>query len=668
MKRILFIFSIILPIHLFAQYNIDSINHLILKTKDDTQLVNYYLEISNLYFGNNLDSSKCYLNLSERILQNINNDTLHLKFLNTYGNFYLTKGDNQKAKEYYDAGYKLANEQKNEEYLKRFTINNAKLAIKNGNYHQALKFYLEFESNIDTNNNFQKNILAKFYQNKSVCNTYLKKYNDAEKDIKKIILYAKNDSDSMYYYYAYTNLMILKNVKFETILPFFNNALKFVKKTKNLRLQIQLLTVTSESLYENGNYNEGLKYINEAIQLSRENNFDLEEMIAKYHQSLIYHLLKKNRIALSICKQITKYYKDNKDIHLLILSLDLQSDINESLKNYKEALENKKEANKLREKTTGEEQQKIAAELESQYDLNNKQKQIDAKIYENQLQKEKIVIEQKQKYFIFLLFSISIILLIWSLLNYSKKQKLNKELINQKFELQTKRDELDKTNKLKDKLFAMIGHDLRSPVTNILDQLTLWESEKQNEKSKLNKDSILKLKVNIVNLQLILSNLLQWASSQIISSTPNIQKINLKQITNGILGQLNENLKQKDIKIINYLENEEIQFDENQLNIILRNIISNSIKYSFNDNFIFISSIDSQNNVVLKIKDAGIGMSEEKIKNLFRFPNSEIGTMGEKGIGLGLSICKELIDKNNSIINIESNIGIGTTVTLVFPK
>ena len=136
---------------------------------------------------------------------------------------------------------------------------------------------------------------------------------------------------------------------------------------------------------------------------------------------------------------------------------------------------------------------------------------------------------------------------------YLQKQKLNKELINQKFELQTKSDELDKTNKLKDKLFAMIGHDLRSPVTNILDQLTLWESEKQNEKFKLNKDSILKLKVNIVNLQLILSNLLQWASSQIISSTPNIQKINLKQITNGILRQLNENLKQKDIKIINYL-------------------------------------------------------------------------------------------------------------------
>jgi len=666
MKIRCIIIFLILSTILSSQNTIDSLINEINNTRNDSILINDYLELSFCYFSINLDSSKFYLNRANDYLNNKEYQSLRLKYRNNLGNYFFTKGDNQKAKENYDIGYQLSKSSNNDEYEKRFTINYARLSIRNGNYYQALKFYLDFESKIDTNSKFQKSILSKFYQNKSVCNTYLKKYDDAEKDLKNIIKFANNSSDSLNYYFAYTNLLYLKNFKFDTIRPFFNKALEISKKNKNIRLELQLLTLAGESLYENDQLDEGLKYINNAITLSKSHKFEFEENLAKYHQSFIFYKMKKNKLALDQCKALKKYYEDNDETRLLIQCIDLMTNIYSQEGKYKEAFEALKDADALREKTVGEDQQKLALELETQYDLNNKQKQIEEKEFENQLQKEKLNIEKKQKYFIFLLLSISIMFLIWALFNYSKKQKLYKILENQKIILQLKSEELSKTNQLKDKLFAMISHDLRSPVSNLFDNMILWDTVKSTRKRTEETVTFRKMKLSVENLQHVINNVLQWASSQIKNINPNRQYVKLKPLINNIEQQLIENLRNKDIKLISYIEDEVVVFDENQLNIVLRNLISNAIKYSQPDGFILIGMVLELDHNVLYIKDKGIGIQKDILESIFNFPISVIGTKGEKGTGIGLSITKELIEKNNCKLIIESQENIGTTVKIIF--
>lgn len=663
--RFIIIFLILSKI-LNSQNSIDSLINEINHTINDSILINDYLELSFCYFSLNLDSSKFYLNRANEYLNNKDYQSLRLKYWNNLGNYFFTKGDNQKAKENYDNGFQLAKSSNNDEYLKRFTINYARLSIRNGNYYQALKFYLEFESKIDTNSDFQRSILSKFYQNKSVCNTYLKKYDDAEKDIINIIKFANNSSDSLNYYFAYTNLLYLKNYHFDTIRPFFSKALDISKRNKNIRLELQLLTLAGESLYENNQNEEGLRYINNAITLSKSHKFEFEENLAKYHQCFIYYKLKKYKLALDQCKNLITYYKENEETRLLIQCLDLMTNIYSHDKNYKKAFETLKDADALREKTLGEEQQKLALELETQYDLNNKQKLIEAKEFENQLQKEKLNIEKKQKYFIFIILSIALLFLIWALFNYSKKQKLNIILESQKMDLQNKTNELAKTNLLKDKLFAMISHDLRSPVSNLFDNMLLWDIEESLHKTHFQNSSMKKMKLSVENLQHVLNNVLQWASSQIKNIHPNRQHVQLKPLINNIEQQLNENLRNKDIKLISYIEDEVVVFDENQLNIVLRNLISNAIKYSQPDGFILIGMKIELNQNVLYIKDKGIGIQKDMLESIFNFPISVIGTKGERGTGIGLSITKELIEKNNCKLVIESQENIGTTVKIIF--
>lgn len=245
-----------------------------------------------------------------------------------------------------------------------------------------------------------------------------------------------------------------------------------------------------------------------------------------------------------------------------------------------------------------------------------------------------------------------------------------KEVTEQNKKLGALNKELRESNKTKDKLFSIIAHDLRSPFNNILgfteylheNYLELNEDERYGMIDKVAKSTN-----KAFNL---LSNLLFWASSQLKSISIKKERINVLSFVKDVLVLHEDNIQEKEIILkTNDLEFE-IDFDPNHLQIVLNNLIANAIKFTFRKGTIEISGSKDSRNKIISIKDSGTGMSPEiagKILNNKEFLTNP-GTESEKGTGLGLMLVKELVDKNQASITVESALNRGTTFTISFTE
>ena len=238
-------------------------------------------------------------------------------------------------------------------------------------------------------------------------------------------------------------------------------------------------------------------------------------------------------------------------------------------------------------------------------------------------------------------------------------------------ELQHQKKNLKELNATKDKFFSIVGHDLKSPLNQLLGLSEILQQAIESEKSK---DAI-KL-ASLINEsaksgRLLLENLLEWSRSQTGSINFNPELLDLREITGEVL-ELNENnAKSKEIKISVNIGKGVVAFaDGNMIKTILRNLISNSIKFTNRGGQIILGAELSNGYVTYSISDNGIGMKESDLKKLFRIdvnPKS-IGDSQEKGTGLGLILCKEFIDINNGDIWAESTLGKGSTFYFSLPQ
>jgi signal transduction histidine kinase len=242
-----------------------------------------------------------------------------------------------------------------------------------------------------------------------------------------------------------------------------------------------------------------------------------------------------------------------------------------------------------------------------------------------------------------------------------KNKELEIKVQERTLALQKSNEELQKSNQTKDKLFSIISHDLRSPIaalkgfTDILDPNILTN----NELEIIKKELIKQLNATDDTLK----NLLLWANSQMQGEIINPKNLNLHQLVSENFDFLANIAKQKEIKLLNKVDvDEQVFADENHLRAILRNLIANALKFSYQNGEITISSEVIGENVQIAVKDTGIGISAEEKEKLFaNLYFSTKGTAGEKGSGLGLTLVKELVEKNGGKIWAESEPRKGST-------
>ena len=219
--------------------------------------------------------------------------------------------------------------------------------------------------------------------------------------------------------------------------------------------------------------------------------------------------------------------------------------------------------------------------------------------------------------------------------------------------------------------FSIIAHDLKSPFNGIIGVSNLLKDEAK----KLNLHTIHQY-ANMINTSTIqtyrlLENLLNWARIQQGTITFNPSSILLKVLVEGVIDLLHESAYQKKISIKDSTPtNLMVNLDEGMIETILRNLVSNAIKFTPIGGKIEISADVINNAVEISVSDNGVGIPKENIQKLFNIDTnySNPGTEKERGTGLGLILCKEFVEKHDGNICVESAEGKGSTFTISLPK
>ncbi|MDF1576326.1 MAG: sensor histidine kinase [Bacteroidales bacterium] len=245
-------------------------------------------------------------------------------------------------------------------------------------------------------------------------------------------------------------------------------------------------------------------------------------------------------------------------------------------------------------------------------------------------------------------------------------QSVSKELGRQKLKLETTNRNLVEAMNARNRLFAIIGHDVRAPIGYNLQALEmLIEDPDMEEKERL---ELLKMMATSSEITYnLLDNLLVWGRSQTgkLKATP--VRMKLKDLIDESLELIGIGLKEKHLKVEVYVSEEHyVEADRDQLYIVIRNLMSNAMKFTPEKGSIYISSKKLNGEVAISVRDTGIGIPESMQNKLFD-TNAHVstnGTRGEKGSGLGLAICQEIMQTNGGWMKIDSKSGKGTTITL----
>jgi signal transduction histidine kinase/ligand-binding sensor domain-containing protein len=251
-----------------------------------------------------------------------------------------------------------------------------------------------------------------------------------------------------------------------------------------------------------------------------------------------------------------------------------------------------------------------------------------------------------------------------------EKIKLEELLRVRTREIEQSREELENLNRKKDLIFSILSHDLRSPLTTLKGFLGLLI----DHADALSKQDLQRYATNIRNsvttsLDLI-DNTLFWSLSQTGNIQYNPTSVQLAPLFEKIKGLYQLTAEKKHLTL-NFPSTNGLAVlaDENMLYVLLRNLVSNAIKFTPEMNTIRVDASDNGEEVMVSVKDSGIGMTSEEINKIFLFDNPMVkkGTSSEKGTGLGLILCKKFVEMNKGKLLIESKVGVGSMFTVVLP-
>ncbi len=309
--------------------------------------------------------------------------------------------------------------------------------------------------------------------------------------------------------------------------------------------------------------------------------------------------------------------------------------------------------------------EKETREQQMQIDLLNKERELQQAVISHQEQMRKIYIAV-----------IILIFLFSSFIFYSYQEKRkaniqlkhkNDEISRQNKEIQEQAEKLRELNQLKDKLFSIIAHDLRSPLGSLLTLLNLTQQGYFTKEGF--KEVIDELSKNVGYTTELLENLLKWAQSQMQGLKIQPTYFNLHDVANSKFELYKEHASEKGIELINNIDKEISVFaDSAMIELVYRNLIANAIKFSKKGGTVTAKAKVENNQVTATVSDTGTGIEPENLKKIFgKEIFSTKGTSNEKGTGLGLMLCKDFITLNKGEIWVKSEAGKGSDFYFTIP-
>ena len=347
----------------------------------------------------------------------------------------------------------------------------------------------------------------------------------------------------------------------------------------------------------------------------------------------------------------------------------------EQKNNLKQALAYQKVYAQIRDSVTRSSKLKTIQLIQNYHALNTKLN--DIKLMEITDAENKAKIKAQTR--LILILSVSLVILIsvlfvtWYL--YKQKKILSNELENQhkalleqKGVIEVQTANLQSVNGLKDKLLAVIGHDLRTPVANMSNIIEMFND------GYLTATEVTELMHEIGPIikgaELTLSNLTEWAGSQIKGKAVNSTNVDIFLLGVEMEQTFVHHLQQKGIEFVNgAYAGRSVQADENHIKVILRNLVSNAIKFTASNGTVTLATKVDHNSLIISVSDTGKGMNSNEIEKLFSISThfSHSGTSGESGTGIGLLLCKELVELNGGKLSVTSAVGKGSCFYFSLP-
>ncbi|MFA6455922.1 MAG: tetratricopeptide repeat-containing sensor histidine kinase [Bacteroidota bacterium] len=415
----------------------------------------------------------------------------------------------------------------------------------------------------------------------------------------------------------------------------------------------------------------------------------MTEAIQKLQESLKYRQLLDNKegISNSLALLARWYYRQRDYDHAysyakqnmeLARSIGIKSSVFDAYQiiveiltaqqQYSKALQYKTEWVAYQDSVTENENSALLTRMEVLYET--ERKETENKLLKEQQAKTEAILQQQ----IIITISVAVLLLLSSIatiLLYRSnklKQEINKTLLKQKDIIEEQKHQMETLNGVKDKLFSIVTHDLRGPISSLKMFITYLRDETLDQQ--MIKDYTQQSSATIDRITDMMENVLQWSKSQWKGLSAEPTQINLHQIAKEKIRLMETMAQKKNLTVHNLIPPAaEAYADLQMIQIVFRNLLTNAIKFTEQSGTIRIRCADYDDYVEVSVEDSGIGMSKEQIDTAFSFEHSpKAGTNEELGTGLGLLLCKEFVEKNGGTIKVESVLGAGSVFTFTVPR
>jgi two-component system sensor histidine kinase/response regulator len=619
-----------------AQKNFTGAKLLYIKLKDEGSLGNCYIEIGRMY-------------------NNLNNYDL--------------------AARYFEQSLDIFKRQKNEAGIADSYHNIGMVADNIGKSSSALDNYFKsLALDIKLHNNLAS---AKNYNNIGVVMQEMEIYPKSMEYYKRAIKLWQESKNIQGVSTAYENIgeILMSEKKYDQAIVYLNKSLVLTKGLDD-KNGLSLLYADFGLCYANKNqFDLAESYFKQSIKIASDYKIDANKAYTYNFFATSYNLKRDYRNAYKYAMLGTALANKLGNLGLRTRAALQLSDALGGLGKFEQAYKAQKEYDDLKDSLKSDESvQKLTSfNLESNFaekqHLLAEQHQRKDDQYQQKIQRQGLL----SAIFFIIILGMAAILIVYYKAKL-KQQKINTiledknvEVLQQKSDLDEQAYKLNDLNNLKDRLISVLAHDLRAPLSTLRGLFSLLEDDSISHDQFL--EMIPQALKKLEYTSDFLDTLLFWINSQMDNFDSSAKSFPIKDVVSYEVSNYSEQALSKGINLLdNISEDVTVAADPNSIRIVVRNLITNAIKFSREGDTIDVSSSYKDDYILISVKDTGVGMSEKQLNKLFKSKvDSGTGTNNESGTGMGLLFCKDLIEKCNGKIWVESTQGNGTEFFFTLP-
>jgi signal transduction histidine kinase/Tfp pilus assembly protein PilF len=653
---LLLLIVVVMVTRMSAQQKMVDIRAAIAVEKSDTHKIGLYKEALNYYKRINLDSALVMADDALKIAESIKDKYATGYLLWQKGIIDREQGRLVIAKDNLDRALEIFSTLGDR---KKIAIVKNELGVVEGtkaNYQGATKYFLEalaiYEQLHDTMG------MGQTYLKLGVVNQSLNNLDQATSYFKQAFVLSRKTGDTLNMAYLYSDMGIVEGMKENNLLSFkyFDSGLALCTTEKFVNIKLGLLLNTGIAHARTGDEPTALAFFKEGLRIARERSMPYDVPNLLLNMALLDHVVKADE-KLPLLNEALQKAKEGGQRPLVVNIYRTLADVSYDQGDYKAAYQYLDTFHNEEKDVFSMQKNKEIANLQALYELNKshgEMAELMRQNYDRNFQRNLIIV--------FAAIILMALIAVYS--SYRKTNRLNEELQQQQAALAA-------SNIVKDKIFSVIGHDLRAPTTTIIGMLHVLESE-DSKMSTDERREIYKMLGEHSQASLeTLNKLLLWGSREIkgISMQQEHYKVDESVQTNMKLVQ--ERAAEKQLRLENAMPQDTCLYaDPSHFDFIVRNLLFNAVKYSFKGGMVKIGvHSETEEHICFYVSDTGMGVSEQAKEQIFTLNSaSKPGTDNEKGTGLGLVLCRDFAEMNGGKIWVESQPGTETVFYFTMKK